>query len=370
MSEYQHYEFQALDRPLTREELSYVRSLSSQVELTPTRAVFEYGLGDLRIEPQQIVERCFDAMLYQASFGIQRLIFRFPRSLLTPTRFAPYCIPGSITVSITPHHLILNINITEEEGLGWIRNDDWLTKLIPLRDDLLKGDLRLLYLAWLIAAQLAPDIDEEEFMEPPVPFNLGNLSPALAAFVDLFGLDEDLISAAAETSPIEEEDEEPIESWVAQLPATERDGFLVRLARGEAHVASQLLQRLRQFKQPSTPSFAEPGRSLADLMMISLSKEKLRRTREQQTSRQARIAQLEALAPKEASLWQEVGRLIEIQQTKAYDQAIEYLIDLRDLAEQQGRLGEFANRIRKMQGDYGDRPELLNRIHQARLLRD
>jgi hypothetical protein len=371
MSEYEHYEFQALDRPLTREQLAYVRSLSSQVELTPSRAIFAYGMGTSPpIDPQQVVERCFDAMLYQASFGVQRLLFRFPRSLLSPTRFAPYCIPDFITVSITPDYLILNINITEEEGLGWIRNDDWLTKIVPLRDDLLKGDLRLLYLAWLIAAQLAPDIDEEEFMEPPVPSNLGHLSPALAAFVDLFGLDEDLISAAAERSPIEEEDEEPIETWVAQLPEAERHAFLVRLARGEAHLSSQLLQRLRQFRQPSVPSTAEPGRSLADLMMTSITKEKSRRTREQQAARQARLAQLEALAPKEASLWQEVSRLIDLQQTRTYDQAIEYLIDLRDLAEQQGRLGEFKERIRRMQGEYGDRAELLNRIQQARLLRE
>jgi hypothetical protein len=371
MSEYQHYEFQALDRPLTRDELSYVRSLSSRVELTPTRAVFEYSLGNFQTDPQELVERCFDAMLYQASFGIQRLMFRFPRSLLTPTLFAPYCISPFLTVSITPDHLILNINITEEEGLGWIRNDDWLTKLIPLRDELLRGDLRLLYLTWLIAAQVDPEGSDEDLTEPPVPANLGNLSPALEAFVDLFGLDEDLISAAAETSPIEDEEAEPIEVWVAQLPEPERNDFLVRVARGESHVGSQLVQRLRQlFNQPRSIQQAESGRSLADLMTIALTKEKLRKTREQQTSRQARLAQLEALAPKETNLWKDVFRLIELKQTRAYDQAIEYLIDLRDLAEQQGTLAQFVARVNKMQIDYGDRAELLTRIQQARLLRD
>jgi hypothetical protein len=161
MSEYQHYEFQALDRPLTKDELSYVRSLSSRVELTSTKVVFVYSLGDFKGEPQKLVERCFDAMLYQASFGIQQLIFRFPRSLINPTVFAPYCVPDFLTVSITPQYILLNINITEEEGLGWIREEDWLTKLVPLRDALIRGDLRLLYLAWLIAVQVAPEEEDE-----------------------------------------------------------------------------------------------------------------------------------------------------------------------------------------------------------------
>lgn len=372
MSEHQHYEFQALDNPLTKEELSYVRSLSSRVELTSNKVIFVYNFGDFKIDPQQLVEKCFDAMLYQASFGVQQVIFRFPRSLLNPALFAPYCVPHFLTVSTTPDHVLLNLKITEEEGLGWIREEDWLTKLVPLRDDLLRGDLRMLYLAWLIAIQVDPEDDDENLIEPPVPPNLGNLSSALGSFVDLFGLDEDLISAAAENSPVEEEESEPIEAWVAALPEAERNSFLVRMARGESHVASQLVQRLRQLNQQPRP-MAQPEqsrRSLADLVAIALIQEKNRKTREQQISRQIRVAQLEALAPKEPAMWQEVSRLIELKQSKAYDQAIEYLIDLRDLAEQQGTLSEFTARIRKMQAHYSSRSGLMSRLQQAWLLRD
>jgi hypothetical protein len=372
MSEYQHYEFQALDNPLTKEELSYVRSLSSRVELTSNKVVFVYNFGDFKVDPQQLVERCFDAMLYQASFGVQQVIFRFPRSLLNPLLFAPYCVPHFLTVSTTPDYVLLNLKITEEEGLGWIREEDWLTKLVPLRDDLLRGDLRMLYLAWLIAIQVDPEDDEEDLIEPPVPPNLGNLSSALGSFVDLFGLDEDLISAAAESSPLEEEESEPIETWVAALPESERNNLLVRLARGESHIASQLVQRLRQLNQQprSVEQPEQPRRSLADLMAIALIQEKNRKTREQQISRQVRVAQLEAIAPKEATMWQEVARLIELKQSKAYDQAIEYLIDLRDLAEQQGKLPQFVARIKKMRDDYSSRSGLVSRLQQAWLLRD
>ena len=45
MSEYQYYEFQAIDRPLTSEEQRAVARLSSRVALHPRRAVFTYSFG-------------------------------------------------------------------------------------------------------------------------------------------------------------------------------------------------------------------------------------------------------------------------------------------------------------------------------------
>ena len=42
MSEYQYYEFQAIDRPLTPEEQEAVARLSSRVAPHPRRAVFVY----------------------------------------------------------------------------------------------------------------------------------------------------------------------------------------------------------------------------------------------------------------------------------------------------------------------------------------
>jgi hypothetical protein len=37
MSEYQYYEFAAIDRPLTREQMTQLRVLSSLTTITPTR---------------------------------------------------------------------------------------------------------------------------------------------------------------------------------------------------------------------------------------------------------------------------------------------------------------------------------------------
>jgi hypothetical protein len=36
MSEYQYYEFQAIDRPLTERQMDELRKLSTRAEITPT----------------------------------------------------------------------------------------------------------------------------------------------------------------------------------------------------------------------------------------------------------------------------------------------------------------------------------------------
>jgi hypothetical protein len=64
MSEYQYYEFLALDQPLTTEQRAGLRSISSRAEITATRFVNEYEWGDLEGNPQKMVERYFDAYLY------------------------------------------------------------------------------------------------------------------------------------------------------------------------------------------------------------------------------------------------------------------------------------------------------------------
>ena len=45
MSEYQYYEFQAIDRPLTEREMGELRSFSSRATITPTRFVNHYTSG-------------------------------------------------------------------------------------------------------------------------------------------------------------------------------------------------------------------------------------------------------------------------------------------------------------------------------------
>ena len=80
MSEYQYYEFRAIDRPLTEEEQAAVGKLSSRVDLSPTHAIFVYNYSDFPARAEEILARYFDAMLYMANWGSCHLRFRFPKN--------------------------------------------------------------------------------------------------------------------------------------------------------------------------------------------------------------------------------------------------------------------------------------------------
>ena len=67
MSEYQCYEFVALDRSLTPKQLAELRAISTRAEISPTRFWNEYQWGDLKADPAKLMARYFDAHLYCAS---------------------------------------------------------------------------------------------------------------------------------------------------------------------------------------------------------------------------------------------------------------------------------------------------------------
>ena len=63
MSEYQYYEWLAVDRPLTDEELAVVSKLSSHMDLvTATQAVVTYSDGVFKHDRRKILLRYFDDM--------------------------------------------------------------------------------------------------------------------------------------------------------------------------------------------------------------------------------------------------------------------------------------------------------------------
>ncbi|HUS17491.1 MAG TPA: hypothetical protein VM536_21045, partial [Chloroflexia bacterium] len=154
MSEYQYYEFQALDRGLTEVAMANMHALSSRAVVTPTSASFVYHFGDFRGDPKSVLANDFDAMLYMANWGTRRLMFRLPRAIVSSEALEPYCIPKVITVETHADNLILDISIHKEES-EWIDTGEGrLSRMTPLRDAILTGDYRALYLAWLRACEL------------------------------------------------------------------------------------------------------------------------------------------------------------------------------------------------------------------------
>ena len=90
MSEYQYYEFQAVDRLLNQEQMAELRGLSTRAEITPSRFVNVYNFGSFKGDPATLMERYFDVFVYVANWGTHEFMLRLPRRLVDPEAMKPY----------------------------------------------------------------------------------------------------------------------------------------------------------------------------------------------------------------------------------------------------------------------------------------
>ncbi len=369
MSEYQYYEFQAIDRPLTQEEQQAVARLSSRVHPHPHQAVFVYHWSSFPGDSEEILANYYDAMLYMANWGSRQLMFRFPHTALDHKAADVYCQPhivqDYVSFSTVGEYTILNIEFHEEEGSGWAEGEGWLPAMLSLRDDILRGDYRTFYLAWLKTVEVEDLLDS--ILEPPVPPGLKSLSPALRTFVQFFEIDEMLVQVAAEASGDREAQPEGwLQSALARLPGQERDTFLLRLAQGEPHLSVELNRRLREI-WPLPKTELPPRRTVGQLRREAKDRRERERRRRAEEAEAKRVQELEALARREAEAWAEVESLIEQMQAKPYDEAVQILVQLRNLAEYRGEEAVFQQRLNYIHEKYSRRPGLLRRLRDAGL---
>lgn len=69
MSEYQHYEFQAVDRCLTEKETKELRRFSSRADITAYNFINEYSWGSFKGNEDLWMEKYFDGFLYYDNWG-------------------------------------------------------------------------------------------------------------------------------------------------------------------------------------------------------------------------------------------------------------------------------------------------------------
>jgi hypothetical protein len=248
MTEYQYYEFQAVDRALTLSEQDSLRYLSSRARISPTSFVNHYDWGEFGGNPHALMDELFDAHLYLASWGARVLLFRLPLALVDGDAYQDYCDGECVSLRTTATHAVLAIERYEDPpDSDWDDGTEWLASLLPLREALMDGDLRGLYLAWLLAVQTGA-VDEED-AGPAVPSGLGDLTAPLRALVEFLQIDESLVEAAASASAdkvpaLPPEDETA--AMVAALSGVDKDRWLTRLLREHnPHLGRELRRALQ-----------------------------------------------------------------------------------------------------------------------------
>ncbi|MEN4013969.1 MAG: hypothetical protein ROW48_18210 [Bellilinea sp.] len=300
-----------------------------------------------------------------------RLMFRFPKGMLEESQIDSYWDGEYVSFETMGDYQVLDMDFNPEDG-GWLEETDLdLSDFIPLRDALLEGDYRILYLAWLKEMTFFGEPIEDEGedsraydIEPPVPPGLQKLTPALQNFIRAFDIDPFLVQAAAEGSP----DLQPIPTvdyreLLSRLSRAECDDFLARLAEGDATVGMALRKRLSDFLPQSLIVRNAGKRSLAELVQRSGQLKEADQRRRTEEARLQHIAEMKALAKHEPQVWQEVDRLLESGQKSAavYDQATAQLEKLKQLAEFQDTRDLFFTRLQQLAQKYSSRSSLIRR---------
>jgi hypothetical protein len=317
MSEYQYYEWQTLDRPLTPEERSVVNALSSHIDVTSTRAQVDYSWGNFKHDPIHVLVGFFDAFLYSSNWGERHLAFRFPTGLLDEAALQPYLWAESIELTRFADHVVLEIICNDEEG------DEW--------------------------------IDDEE-----------SLTTSLSALIEFFGLDPFLVEAAAQSS--ETHTVEPamaLSTLIERLTRAECNDYLQRLASDEALLSLKLNRRLRELGgQTVAPAAAAPSRTLLQLKEAAAALDRADSERQRVEAAARRKQELQDFAAKAPHAWIEIDKMMEKKSGSAYDAAVALLVNLRDLAVMQNNLSAFTKQLARVQAQYSGRRAFMERLRE------
>ena len=135
LSEYQYYEFLALDRPLDEADRKALRALSTRAQITATSFTNSYEWGDFKGDPVKLMERWFDLHLYLTNWGTHRLMIRLPQRLVDRRRLDDL-LRGVDCASSKSRAKIWILDILREElepEDEWDDGSGWLAALVPLR---------------------------------------------------------------------------------------------------------------------------------------------------------------------------------------------------------------------------------------------
>jgi hypothetical protein len=353
MSEHQIVAFRAIDGPVSDKNLTFMEQQSTRAEITPWSFDNEYHFGDFHGNAEEMLRRGYDFHLHYANFGIRKLMIRLPNGLPDVKAAEPYLDNDSLSIlkdKSGPGRILCIDPSFEPDQLEELWDiDELLDRLLPLRAEILDGDLRPLYLANLaVAFDNNHDPDEEK--DAPVPAGLDQLTDAQDALCEVYGLSEALVAAAAENGPAlpaKKDSANQYEAWLERQSDATKNAWLARLMReSDLAVRREILAEYRKSQGVSSWPTIRVDRTLAELMAAAeeihsqMSRKKAEAAARQRAKKQA------AMAADPQKTLQATEKLVKERTLKAYSEIAELLADLRaalsgseqsGLAEQQAR---------------------------------
>jgi vacuolar-type H+-ATPase subunit I/STV1 len=143
-------------------------------------------------------------------------------------------------------------------------------------------------------------------------------------------------------------------------------------SQGESNLSVLLNRRLLELADSKAqPQHNEENigrRTISALVEDSKVWNEKKKKEEQHKAKLARLRELEDLASKKDSIWDEIESLLKEKKASAYKNAVNLLIDLHDLAEYQGDLKHFKEQLEDLRKNYANRPALIRRMKEAKLI--
>ncbi len=349
MSEYQYVAFRAVDRPLTDHELVFAKEQSTRAQISRWSFENEYHYGDFHGDTNGLLRHGYDVHLHYANFGVRTIAFRLPAGLpFAKPVWSNYIGIGELTwmkdrkgaggiLSLSPFHESGELDELWDPG-------DYMDDAIEIRNRLVAGDLRALYLLWLSAAfdeqSVLPDV-----VEPSVPGGLPDCTEAYGTVLEFFGLDPLILVAASEGAPTTSEKqthEYQFAAWVEGLSDVESKQLLRKFLTEDATaIKAETIAAIRQAGSSSDWSTASLGRSFQELLdktetLRAEHNVKKQKEREAAAKREAaekdreRHIRMKEMV-KEPKKWlREAEKLVDARGTANYKAAAEMLADLRE----------------------------------------
>jgi hypothetical protein len=374
MSEYQYFEFVAVDGPISDEGLRYARGCSSRANVSRVRWQNTYTFGDFHGSVDTLLKH-YDAHFYIANWGTIRLALALPKGAIDPEAIQPYLRGGeryeeTLTVTEVGNRCIVWWERNEEGGRAWTEGEGLIDQLIGVREELLRGDYRALFLGWL--ADFDPDEwrdpKDDAVVMPPIPAGLDDPSPALAALIEHFPVDRYALAVAAGLSQTSKPDRIPIASVLERLSVPEMRALLARVAEGGG---SGVMTELNRLTYPRVQIPADQAMRCTDFAARITKTREARQEKEAQAAvaRRQREAELRkqhlaSVMRRADTVWSVLDPLMEQKIASAYDQVAAQLQELRDAAAQAGDTGSFQQKLRGFRVRYSNRPAMLRRIEK------
>ena len=348
MSEYQYVAFQAVDRPLDDRQLQFAERQSSRADVSRWSLTCEYNYSSFRGDVDGLLRRGYDVHLLYANYGDRQIKLRLPNGLPFAKKIWSQYIGENLVwkrdkkgrggiLSLAPYH--------ESGELDEVWDfSSYLVAAVQVRERLMVGDLRALYVLWLCAADDSYD-DLNEVIEPPVPHGLLEAPSWCSGLLEFYGLDPLLLVAASEDvdgAPATMSLDQVVNDWIESVNNDRAKRLLRNLLISDTDsVKASLLAEIRDSAETAAWPTTNRDRTLQSLFEQSdrlrskendkqVRKAKAKAKREAAKAERQRQERMKQMVKNPKKWLREAENLAEARGTDNYEAAADVLADLRE----------------------------------------